>query len=156
MIWTICCRYFHFYFFLAFFCPELQFYMKAVRGNVILPLNSRFCISEEFKLSGHCFMHFVELHSQNCPLTFHVYVISPMRNALHVIAYEAFNNYTGHSDLWFSLSGHTDTIHWCCNFYLFEIIQMMWVAAPTLSPFARILSEFCQHLEICYFLNFKR
>jgi len=47
-------------------------------------------------------MHFVELHSQNCPLTFYVYVISPMRNPLDRIAYEAFNNYTsGNQDIQF-------------------------------------------------------
>lgn len=39
-------------------------------------------------------MHFVELHSQNCALTFYVFVISPKRNRLDITAYEAFNNYT--------------------------------------------------------------
>jgi hypothetical protein len=79
---------------LHFFCSELQFYLKTVGGNVILPLNSRFCANEEFRISGHCFMHFVEIHSQKWPLTFYVHVIRPMRNTLDIIAYEAFNSYT--------------------------------------------------------------
>jgi hypothetical protein len=35
-------------------------------------------------------------------------------------------------------------------------MQMMSISTPNLSPFARILSEICQHLEICYILNFQR
>jgi len=39
-------------------------------------------------------MHFVELHSQNCPLKFYVYVISRVRNTLDIIACEVFDSHT--------------------------------------------------------------
>jgi hypothetical protein len=65
--------------------------MKTVRCNVILPLNSRFCISKEFRIFVHCFMHFFEIPSQKGPLIFYVYVISPMRNKLDIIGCGAFN-----------------------------------------------------------------
>ena len=44
-------------------------------------------------------MYFVELHILNCPLTFYLYVISPMRNMLNKTEYETFNsNITGGQD----------------------------------------------------------